>query len=61
MDTKKVVLIACSKAKRSVPSEARLLYDASNLFRKSLAYAQTISNEIYVTLISEFGVSTEKA
>jgi hypothetical protein len=48
MDTKKVVLISCSKAKRSVPCAARLLYDASNLFRKSLAYAQTISNEIYV-------------
>ncbi|EHL05566.1 hypothetical protein HMPREF0322_03786 [Desulfitobacterium hafniense DP7] len=51
----KVVLISCSKAKRSVPCAARLLYDASNLFRKSLAYAQTISNDIYV-ISSKYGL-----
>ena len=45
---KKVVLVSCSKLKRTYPCEARLLYDASNLFSKSLAYAQTISNEIYI-------------
>jgi hypothetical protein len=55
MDMKKVVLISCSKAKRSMPCEARLLYDESNLFRKSLAYAQTISNEIYV-ISSKYGL-----
>lgn len=51
----KVVLISCSKAKRSIPCAARLLYDASNLFRKSLVYAQTISNEIYV-ISSKYGL-----
>jgi|GEM_PF-167478 len=55
MDMQKVVLISCSKAKRSIPCEARLLYDASNLFRKSLVYAQTITNEIHV-ISSKYGL-----
>ena len=55
MDMQKVALISCSKAKRSIPCEARLLYDASNLFRKSLAYAQTITNKIYV-ISSKYGL-----
>lgn len=45
---KTVVLISCSKLKRQYPCEARLLYDESNLFNKSLAYAQSISKNIYV-------------
>ena len=45
---RKAVLISCSKLKRAYPCEARLLYDASSLFRKSLAYALTISGDIYV-------------
>ncbi|MFA5675604.1 MAG: DUF6884 domain-containing protein [Christensenellales bacterium] len=55
MAMQKVVLISCSKYKRGVSCAARLLYDASNLFRKSLAYAQTISNEIYV-ISSKYGL-----
>ena len=43
-----VVLISCSKLKRTYPCEAELLYDVSSLFKKSLAYAKTISNEIFV-------------
>ncbi|MCL2003334.1 MAG: hypothetical protein FWG72_04925 [Oscillospiraceae bacterium] len=45
-----VVLISCSKLKLTYPCEARLLYTASNLFSKSLAYAQILSsdNNIYV-------------
>lgn len=52
-----VSLISCSKAKRSYPCEARLLYDESTLFKKSLAYAQTISTDadIYV-LSSKYGL-----
>jgi len=45
---KPVVLISCSKSKRSYLCEAALLYDESSLFRKSLAYAKTISDDIYV-------------
>lgn len=48
MDAKKVVLISCSKAKLSAPCEARKLYSASNLFAKSLAYAELISSDIYI-------------
>jgi hypothetical protein len=51
----KVVLISCSKAKRTYPCEARLLYDASSLFSKSLLYGQTISNEIFV-LSAKYGL-----
>jgi hypothetical protein len=43
-----VALISCSKIKRSYPCEARLLYEPSKLFSKSLAYAQTITDDIYV-------------
>ena len=45
---KKVVLISCSKAKRTYACEARLLYDKSSLFCKSLAYALTIAEDIFV-------------
>jgi hypothetical protein len=54
-DSKSVVLISCSKLKRKYPCEARLLYDESALFKKSLAYAQTVSEEIYV-LSSKHGL-----
>jgi len=52
---KTVVLISCSKAKRAYPCEARLLYDASSLFSKSLLFAQTISKEIFV-LSARYGL-----
>ena len=52
---KRVVLISCSKLKRTYPCEAYLLYDASSLFSKSLAYAKTISDELYV-LSSKHGL-----
>lgn len=42
------VLISCSKQKRAYPCEAGQLYDASDLFKKQLAYAQTIINDIHV-------------
>jgi hypothetical protein len=45
---KTVVLISCTKSKRDYPCEARLLYDPSAKFKKSLAYAKTISEDIYV-------------
>ena len=44
-----VVLISCTKSKRKVKScAARLMYDTSDLFRKSLAYAEVISEDIFV-------------
>jgi len=52
---KTIILISCSKRKRNFPCEARLLYDASSLFNKSLAYAQTLSSEIYV-LSAKYGL-----
>ena len=46
---KTVVLISCTKSKRQVNScTARLMYDTSDLFRKSLAYAEVISKDIFV-------------
>lgn len=45
---KPVVLISCSKLKRTYACETRLLYDASSLFSKSLAYAQIIADDIFV-------------
>lgn len=48
-------MISCSKAKRRYSCEARLLYDASNLFRKSLAYAKTLSDDIFV-LSAKYGL-----
>ena len=45
---RKVALISCSKDKRSYACEARLLYDKSSLFSKSLTYARKISDEIFV-------------
>ncbi|MCL2498854.1 MAG: hypothetical protein FWE90_00785 [Defluviitaleaceae bacterium] len=57
---RKTVLISCSKLKRTYPCEARLLYDASSLFNKSLLYAKTISDEIFV-LSAKYGlVSLDK-
>jgi len=53
--SKTIVLLSCSKAKRTYPCESRLLYDASNLFSKSLAYAQSLSNDIFV-LSSKYGL-----
>ena len=45
---KVVVLISCTKSKRISPCEAQLLYDKSTKFKKSLAYAKAISDDIYV-------------
>ena len=55
MLSKTVVLISCSKVKRNYPCAARLLYDASRLFSKSLAYAQKITEDVYV-LSSKYGL-----
>ncbi len=44
----KVALISCTKYKGKTPSEAMNLYNTSPLFKKSLAYARTISGDIYV-------------
>lgn len=52
---KSVILISCSKRKRSYPCEAQLLYDESTLFKKTLAYAQTLSHEIFV-LSGRYGI-----
>jgi len=43
-----VALISCTKSKRTGTHPARLLYDKSPKFRKSLLYAQLISNETFV-------------
>lgn len=51
----KVALISCSKSKRSYPCQARLLYNPSSLFRKSLAYAQIIADDVYV-LSAKYGL-----
>ncbi|NLX74709.1 MAG: hypothetical protein GXZ13_02500 [Synergistaceae bacterium] len=48
MSRKTVVLISCTKAKLAAPCEARELYSASNIFTKSLNYAERISSDIYV-------------
>jgi len=51
----KVVLISCSKLKRKYPCEAKFLYDASSLFKKSLAYALTIAEDVFI-LSSKHGL-----
>jgi hypothetical protein len=53
-----VVLISCSKRKRSYPCAAGKLYDASTLFRNSLAYAHQLSCPIYI-LSAKYGLATE--
>ena len=45
---KTVVLISCTKSKRTYPCEAVLLYDVSSKFKKSLTYAKIISTDIYI-------------
>ncbi len=49
------LLISCSKLKRSVSCEAELMYEPSNLFRKSLAYAKNISDDIRI-LSAKYGL-----
>jgi cytoplasmic iron level regulating protein YaaA (DUF328/UPF0246 family) len=48
MENSKVVIIAGTKRQRGYPCKARNMYDKSRLFKKSLAYAQKISREIFV-------------
>ena len=57
---KKIVLIACVKSKRTMPSKAIDLY-TSSLFKKSLEYAQLLNpNQIYI-LSAKYGlVSSEE-
>lgn len=54
-EMRKVVLISCSKSKRSYPCEARKMYEPSELFRESLTYAEKISKDIYI-LSSKYGL-----
>lgn len=53
-----VVLISCSKLKRSYACAARELYDASPLFRHSLAYARQLASPIYI-LSAKYGLLPE--
>jgi hypothetical protein len=55
---KKVVLISCTKEKRNYPCEAYKLYDESSLFKKSYAYAHTVSSEIYI-ISAKYGLVPE--
>ena len=52
---KTAVLISCTKSKREYPCKARLLYDKSSKFRKSLEYAKTISFDIFA-ISSKYGL-----
>ena len=52
---KTVALISCTKSKRTEECEARLLYDKSPKFNKSLEFAQTQADEIFI-LSAKYGL-----
>jgi cytoplasmic iron level regulating protein YaaA (DUF328/UPF0246 family) len=52
---KKIILISCVKSKLSHPAKARDLY-ISNLFRSSLAYAQSLKPDKIFILSAKYGL-----
>ena len=51
-----VVLIGCTKRKRDEPSPARELYQESPLFRKRLAYAESLDPDLMLVLSAKHHV-----
>jgi hypothetical protein len=49
-----ISFVACAKSKRSRPTSAGLIYDSS-LFRKSLLYCLSRSDDVYI-LSAKYGV-----
>lgn len=48
----KIVLISCTKLKQKYKCSAEMLYSASNLFRKELAYAKALTQKQNIYVIS---------
>ncbi|MFZ5815228.1 MAG: DUF6884 domain-containing protein, partial [Bacillota bacterium] len=52
---KRIALLSCTKSKTPHPAPARVLYSASPLFRKALAYVEPTADAVYI-LSARYGL-----